>query len=135
MPFSENLKKLREKNKLTQEQLAEKLMISKTTVSHYEKSLHNPSLETIIKLAELFDVSIDYLLGRTSVYITFSSLQKPYASELSIDDFITMLSSLDKQHQSDLLAQMEYIRFHNDTMHILNSCILTDRLQRKNSKK
>ena len=100
MPFSEILKKLREKNKLTQEQLAEKLMVSKTAVSHYEKGLHNPSLETILKLAGLFDVSIDYLLGRTSISMSFSSLQNSFTSELSIDDFITILLSLDKQHQN-----------------------------------
>ena len=119
MQFSDTLKKLREKNKLTQEQLAEKLMISKATVSHYEQGINKPNLDTIIKLAEIFDVSVDYLLGRTSVSTPFSSLKKSFTSEISLDDFITMLLSLDEQQQNDLITQMEYIRFHNDTIHCL----------------
>lgn len=114
MPFPEILKELREKKGITQKQLAEALYLSKTAVSQYENGTHTPSLETIINIADIFDVSIDYLLGRTTVPVTFSALKKALSSEENIDDFINMLLSLDNQHRTDLIKQMDYIKFHND---------------------
>ena len=61
--FGENLKMLRQKAGLTQKQLAERLWISKATVSYYEQSLRCPSPEIIIKLSNIFHVSTDFLLG------------------------------------------------------------------------
>lgn len=114
MPFPEILKELREKKGFTQKQLAEALYLSKTTISQYENGTHTPSIETFIKLADIFDVSIDYLLGRTAVSVTFSLLKKSFSSEENVDDFINMLLSLDHQHRMDLIKQMDYIKFHND---------------------
>lgn len=114
MPFPEILKELREKKGFTQKQLSEALYLSKTAVSQYENGTHTPSIETLIKLADIFDVSIDYLLGRTSVPVTFSALKKSFTHEESVDDFISMLLSLDHHHRTDLIKQMEYIKFHND---------------------
>lgn len=116
MPFSEILKELREKKGFTQKQLAEALYLSKTAVSQYENGTHTPSIETLIKLADIFDVSIDYLLGRTVIPVTFSALKKSFTHNENIDDFIGMLLSLDYQHRTDLLKQMNYIKFHNDIL-------------------
>ena len=114
MPFPEILKELREKKGFTQKQLAEALYLSKTTISQYENGTHTPSIESFIKLADIFDVSIDYLLGRTAMPVTFSLLKKSFSSEENVDDFINMLLSLDHQHRMDLIKQMDYIKFHND---------------------
>ena len=61
--FGENLKTLRQKAGLTQKQLADRLWISKATVSYYEQSLRCPSPEILIKLSKIFHVSTDFLLG------------------------------------------------------------------------
>ena len=61
--FGEKLKELRLKAGLTQKQLADKLWLSKATVSYYEQSLRYPSPEMLIKLSGVFHVSTDYLLG------------------------------------------------------------------------
>lgn len=61
--FGENLKALRQKAGLTQKQLADRLWISKATVSYYEQSLRCPSPEILVKLSNIFHVSTDYLLG------------------------------------------------------------------------
>ena len=60
--FGENLKMLRQNAGLTQKQLAERLWISKATVSYYEQSLRCPSPEILIKLSKIFHVSTDFLL-------------------------------------------------------------------------
>ncbi|MCL1903375.1 MAG: helix-turn-helix domain-containing protein [Oscillospiraceae bacterium] len=58
------LKELRKTNKMTQQQLADKLHISQRAYSHYEKGEAEPNLETLLRLAEIFKVSTDYLIGR-----------------------------------------------------------------------
>lgn len=57
---------LRDKQKLTQEQLSISLGISRAALSHYEKNRREPDYETLIKIANYFKVSMDYLVGRTS---------------------------------------------------------------------
>jgi len=61
--FGNTLKELRYKAGLTQKQLADKLWLSKATVSYYEQSVRYPSPEVLIKIATIFHVSTDYLLG------------------------------------------------------------------------
>jgi transcriptional regulator with XRE-family HTH domain len=58
------LKELRKNNKMTQQQLADKLHISQRAYAHYEKGEAEPNIETLLRLAELFNVSLDYLMGR-----------------------------------------------------------------------
>ncbi|MCL2188902.1 MAG: helix-turn-helix domain-containing protein [Defluviitaleaceae bacterium] len=57
------LKELREKRRLSQVGLALKLSISQSTISAYEVGERTPDLETLICIAQFFNVSIDYLVG------------------------------------------------------------------------
>lgn len=61
----ERIKNLREDNDLTQQQLADELNISQRTYSHYELGSRKMPLEILIKLADYYNCSVDYLLGRT----------------------------------------------------------------------
>ena len=56
-------KELREEKGLTQAQLAEKINRTKTVISKYESNTQSPTLETLIDLAVIFNVSLDYLAG------------------------------------------------------------------------
>jgi transcriptional regulator with XRE-family HTH domain len=51
---------------MTQEELAKKLNISRASLSHYEKNRREPDYETLQKIADYFQVSIDYMFGRTT---------------------------------------------------------------------
>ena len=62
MAFSDNLQYLRTREALTQEQLAERLDVSRQSVSKWESNLSFPEMDTILKLCDLFDVSLDTLL-------------------------------------------------------------------------
>jgi transcriptional regulator with XRE-family HTH domain len=64
MKFGDRIALLREKSGLTQEQLAQKLGISRAALAKYEKSRREPDYETLNKIANFFSVSVDYLLGR-----------------------------------------------------------------------
>jgi transcriptional regulator with XRE-family HTH domain len=61
--FGEVLKELRQQAGMTQKQLADRLWLSKATVSYYEQAVRYPSPEVLIKLSRVFHVSTDYLLG------------------------------------------------------------------------
>ena len=58
------IKSLRQKKGLSQQELAKLLFVNQTAVSQWERGVTNPSTDTAIALASLFDVSVDYLLGR-----------------------------------------------------------------------
>ncbi|MCL2061617.1 MAG: helix-turn-helix domain-containing protein [Firmicutes bacterium] len=62
--FGENLYLYRTQEKLTQKQLADKLGLSANNIGHWEKGRTEPDIKTIIKLADIFDVTTDDLLGR-----------------------------------------------------------------------
>lgn len=61
--FGNTLKQLRTQAGLTQNQLADKLRVSKSVVSYYELQERYPSPEVLLKLASIFNVTTDYLLG------------------------------------------------------------------------
>lgn len=63
MDFGSRLKTLRKQAGLTQQQLATQLGITKSVVSFYELQSRSPSPEVLAKLAQIFHVSADYLLG------------------------------------------------------------------------
>ena len=67
MNFSEKLFTLRKANNLTQEQLAEKLDISRQSISKWESGQAIPEIEKIIALSTIFDVTTDYLLKSSEI--------------------------------------------------------------------
>ena len=61
--FGLRLKTLRQERKMTQQQLAERLDLTKASVSGYEQSSIYPSVEVLIQISQYFNVSADYLIG------------------------------------------------------------------------
>ena len=61
--FGDRIKRLRVRKNMNQEQVASILKVSSKAISHYENNLREPSLDTLIGMADLFHVSVDYLLG------------------------------------------------------------------------
>ncbi len=57
-----NLKNIRKKNDLTQDELAEKLSVTRQAVSNWENGKTEPDIETLTKIAQIFDISIDELV-------------------------------------------------------------------------
>lgn len=63
-----NLKQLREERGITQTELARQLGVVRSTICFYESGQHSPTPDMLIKLADFFGVSVDYLLGREDEY-------------------------------------------------------------------
>lgn len=88
--LSIRLKGLREEAGLSQKGLSEKLSISRSTVTSYETGKRNPDMFILTKMADLFDVSIDYLLGRT----TFKKTACTYFEEID-ESLINIIKTID----------------------------------------
>ena len=63
--FSERARQLRKEAGLSQMQLAQKLEITQRKLSYLESGQSEPDMETLCRMADFFDVTTDYLLGRT----------------------------------------------------------------------
>ena len=103
--LSERLKKLRKEKGLSQKDLSAELNIPRTTISSWEAGSRTPELMTTQNLATFFEVSIDYLLGRTDsrnpVHIEsiVDNLYKTIQDDPELVDFIEKLT-----YRSDLHA-------------------------------
>lgn len=65
MSFSDRLVLLRKQHNLTQKQLATEIHLSELAIQHYESQRRKPAFDILIALADYFDVSLDYLVGRS----------------------------------------------------------------------
>lgn len=63
--FGERLKSLRESKGFTQDELAEKVGVTKQAISQYERGVRRPDFDTLSALCDLFNVSSDFLLGKS----------------------------------------------------------------------
>ncbi len=81
-----NLKKLREENNLSQTELARKLHVSQQVIAKYETSDTLPSSNMMIRIADFFNVSIDYLVDRTEIETRIDVIQESSLSRC--EDYI-----------------------------------------------
>ena len=63
----ENLKKLRNKKGVSQQKLADTIEVSQQSINKYENHKIEPDIQTLIKLADYFETSVDYLIGHTDI--------------------------------------------------------------------
>lgn len=87
--FSERLKQLRNEHKISQQDLADRIGMSKSSINMYERGEREPGLETLEALADYFNVDLDYLLGKSQnqkrdlFFDIFKSLNKQSSSNIS----------------------------------------------------
>lgn len=62
-----NLRLLREERGFSQQKLADMLNISQQAVFKYEKTSNEPDISTLIRIADIFDVTVDYLIGNSEI--------------------------------------------------------------------
>lgn len=80
------LQELRDKHNFSQLDVARKLGIHKNTISGYETGARMPSVDVLIKLAKLYDTSVDFILGltyqRTLILDNFTPKQEKFILEM-----------------------------------------------------
>lgn len=92
MKFAERLKDLRTKRGYSQQDLAKKLGISKSTISMLEVGSRQPSKEMMELIADFFNVTLDYLMGKDDVsFYFFTPEQSDLLVKLSADESLYTL--------------------------------------------
>ncbi|WCN36218.1 helix-turn-helix domain-containing protein [Aneurinibacillus uraniidurans] len=86
MKCGDRIVELRELHEIKQKDLASHLGITSTSLSHYERNNRQPSIEILIALAEYFDVTVDYLIGRIDNKIEFTNKKLLKNYKISIDN-------------------------------------------------
>lgn len=83
--FSDRLKALRAQKGKSQRALAEDLNLSKSAISMYESGTREPDHETTERIADYFNVDVDYLLGRSNVTLRYTDvLAEPYYDDETV---------------------------------------------------
>ena len=93
MTLAERIKRMRQERGWSQLQLAQKLKVHQKQISGYERGIHIPSTDLLIKIAGLFDVSLDYL--------AFDNRDDVHRSQISDRDLLQKLEELDKFSEQD----------------------------------
>lgn len=126
--FSTTFKNLRKSMGFTQDEIANKLKIAKSTVSMYETGKRQPDFKKLIEIANLFNVNMDYLLGRSDISLAFSTnksgnnsgLWIPVLGRLTAGIPINMVTDIIDQEQitEEMAASGEYfaLQIHGDSM-------------------
>ena len=102
--FAERLRLLRKKHSLTQVHFAQILNVANGTVAMWETGKREPDFETILRIADFFHVSVDYLLGRDEEKPT--PMNGSGLSETA-KDFMGLVDRLTPDQQMLLLAQLQ----------------------------
>lgn len=100
--LGERLKQLREEMELTQQQLADAIHLTQQKISNYEKDLVEPDCETLVKLADFFETTTDYILDRTH-----------RLRPMNMDSFYRrdLLSNLPDEAVNELDSYVDYLKY------------------------
>ena len=98
MGFDNKLKSMRKSQRLTQQQLADRLGVAKSVVSYYENGERFPSYDVLIKISRIFHVTTDYLLGVERKYtIDISDLSESDRAVVT-----SVISALKEKQHSEI---------------------------------
>lgn len=99
------IKLLREEANMTQQELANKLNGAKSTVAMYEKGDRKPSMEILLKLSNIFNCSIDYILGKSDIRNLEELNKVKFANANGLNT-----EGLDNEDLEELQRQIEYMK-------------------------
>ena len=113
MELGKLLAKLRKERGILQKEVANYLNVTVATISNYEKGVHAPDLNTLILLADFFDVSTDYLLQRTDYKASIHTLNQPLSADYTVSDLLNTIVELDPRSIQALLDYYELLVLRN----------------------
>ena len=102
----ENLKKLREKKKLTQTKVGIDVGLSQEVISHFEIGNSKPNIDNLIKLADYFNCSTDYLLGRTDIPEVIRNINN---QDIIINEIINKYNSLSDENKKYFIKFLDFL--------------------------
>lgn len=117
MEFKDRLTNLRKKSKLYQVDMAKKIGVARATYGAYEQGTRQPDFETLQTIADFFEVSTDYLLGRTdnpySDGVSNDKEKSFFMSKIATEfpDIDLMFRDMESMNAEEMKDVYEYIKF------------------------
>ena len=121
--FSSNLKRIRKEHNLSQEQLADKLGVSRQSVSKWESGAAYPEMDKVLQICKMFDLNIDELLNQDIKKIEETKQSKSNINKY-IDDFLQFVSKTVDMFNSMDASQIIKCLFEQAIVIIILSIIL-----------
>lgn len=116
--IGENIKNIREEKSYTQKQFAKALNITSSCISKYETGRSQPSIDTLIEMSKLLDVSLDYLVGRNNLSFDYELLSKDYVKDIDCFDLLNMLLQLNSENRNLIVDILDAVMYKNNIQKI-----------------
>jgi transcriptional regulator with XRE-family HTH domain len=100
--FGEILAELRQDRKMTQKDLAQAMFVTVGTISNYENGVHYPDVEKLISLADYFNVTTDYLLGRCKANVSPDVFDESIIGEKTMGQLVNDIRNLSRSRRQSL---------------------------------
>ena len=113
MELGELLEELRKDANLSQKDVAIAVGVTESNIGKYERGIAYPSLKVLIRLAQFFNVNIDYLCGLTRVRTSWKDLAHFMGADekhAPLEEFLNGVSSLNEEHQKALFKSFLEMR-------------------------
>ena len=99
---------LREERGWTQAFLAEKMQFSRQVLSNYENEVNQPAPDVLMKFADIFECSIDYLLGREDDFGVISISNDGAHLPTDAQELVDIYIALEEEYQAQILQYARY---------------------------
>ena len=109
MEFGDIISELRAEKGIYQKELADYLKVSIGTISNYEQGIHNPDFDTLCSIADFYEVSLDYLLGRTKIRASIDNLDRKLTDNYTLADLLNTTLQLDTASTRSLVEYIDLL--------------------------
>jgi transcriptional regulator with XRE-family HTH domain len=103
---------LRKEKGLNQIGLGLKLNVSQKMISSYESGIHQPSIDTLIQMSKIFDVSVDYIIGNTDIRTPVKKFSKDGLTDNEIE-LLDIFKELDKEKQQKAIGVLFALKHYD----------------------
>ena len=114
MAFAEKLKALRQKNNMSQEFVAQRINVARSTIAGYETKNRQPSHEKLVAFSNLFHVPVDYLLDGT--HFDSISLDESRPGSIDAQNLLVRYYRLSTRSQEDLLKHLHLLELQDEEL-------------------
>ena len=110
MNLGEKLYRLRTERGIYQKELAAELHLSISAISSYENGVHSPDIKMVEKFARYFNVSTDYLLGRTECMTPIKDMNRELVGQYTVADLTNTVLELPPERRQDVANYVDLLK-------------------------